>query len=261
MARARAPFLLLPVCLAALGLSGCDPKLTTGAGPADDDNNDVPLQISPEARLAAAVTMLQLDIIESSLAVSGDFDGTPSPFRSFLTDGCITLTTLDAQTPVHELSLNGCVDPNGSQYFGKGELSPLTTGDGYAFLPYVNIEDVIAVGNTENPELQHSWHSGSIQFEFVRDGSNVVTSLNVTNFMRHYMHDSVVTFSFVGMSYTGSPGNHSQWPVGGGIIRVAWDGVGVFDVTYSGGSSATFRLAGIDYRIDLTSGTLSIVQP
>jgi hypothetical protein len=263
MVRARVPFLLLTTFLAAL-VAGCDPKLTgVGGDPVDDDDGDgAPLQVSAEARLAAAVTMLHVDMIGRSLGVSGDFDGaSPAPpIRSFLTEGCIGLTTIDATTPVHELSIGGCTDPNGSSYFGKAELSPLTAGDGYGLLPYGNAEDIIASSNTATPELNQSWHSGSIQFEFVRDGGGAVTSVNVTNFMRHFMRDVVVTFTYVGMSYSGSPGSHAQWPANGSISRVVWDGIGVFDITFSGGASASFRVSGIDYQLDLTSGAVTAVQ-
>jgi hypothetical protein len=265
MVRARAPFLLLTTLLATFALSGCDPKLTgVGGEPVDDGGDDggTPPQVTPEARLAGAVTMLHLDLITRSLGVSADFDGpNPAPpIRSFLTDGCITLTTLDAITPIHELALTGCTDPNGSAYFGKAELSPLTAGDGYGLLPYGNAEDIIAASNTATPELNQSWHSGSIQFEFVRDGGGAVTSVNVTNFMRHFMRDVVVTFTYVGMSYSGSPGSHAQWPANGSISRVVWDGIGVFDITFSGGASASFRVGGTDYQLDLTSGTVTAVQ-
>jgi hypothetical protein len=266
MARARSPFLLVTPFLAALALAGCDPKLTgAGGDPVDQDGDGDgggPLEVSIEARLAAAVTMLHVDLITRSLGVAGDFDGSvpAPPIRSFLTEGCIALATLDATTPVHELAVTGCTDPNGSAYFGKAELSPVTGADAYNLLPYASSEDILASSNTATPELNQSWHSGSIQFEFVRDGSNAVTSVNVTNFMRHFMRDAVVTFTFVGMSYAGSPGSLATWPANGSISRIGWDGVGVFDITFSGGASASFREGGIDYQLDLTSGTLTAVQ-
>jgi hypothetical protein len=223
----------------------------------------VPQTASPEAILVGTVVMFHTELMTAATGRAATFDAASpaEPFRGLLTSGCITFATVDAGIPAEEMRMDGCTDSYGSQYYGAGELSPLgDSRDGYAFLPYLDESNLIAVGNPENPGLQHTWTSGSMEFEFTRDTGGTVTSVAVKNFMRHFMRDEVVTFSFVGISFAGAPGTFAAWPQAGGVIRVGWDAVGVFDVTYSGGASCTFRLRGVNYECDLTNGTLRVAS-
>jgi hypothetical protein len=264
MERAR----LLPLVLATVGTAvlagGCDPKFLNGVA----DNTHDPLPggggsgsptITTEAIITGAIVSFHAELMAGALTVAGDHDTGPSPFRSFLTAGCMNIAVVDAQVPIHSFDLAGCTDANGTVYSGLGELSPAAdSSDAYSLIPDTSFDGTISAANTADPDLTTTVSSGSLKFAFARNGGTV-SGITVSNFLRHFIGATPnVSFSY-DVTFTGGIGEVGPYPDNGGVAHVAWDGVGVYDVEFNGGPNATYRMQGQDYEVNLDTGAVQIV--
>jgi hypothetical protein len=176
--------------------------------------------------------------------------------RSIFTDaGCIVVTTTQPTVPEFDVRIDSCVDVRGTEYRGGAVLFPIDGFDGFYIWPYGNVEDKIIATNASNDELNHTFDSGNLQMLFVRSGADV-TGVDVQSFLRHVIRGKTATFSYDGVRYNGGIGSHAAYPATGGVIHVAWDSVGVFDVEFTGSSTVHFVLGGWRYRLDLSNGNI-----
>ncbi len=265
MSRSNSARLALVAVLAAASLvmGGCDPKLIAaddGAGAGTGGNDEVQLTVSEEASATGAVIALHMDILRSGLSLAAEFDSvsaSPLP-RSIFTTECITLTELDPVEPSWDLSLTGCVDGRGTTYRGGGMFESEAAIDGYTFWPYSDAADMILAENTGNTSLNHTYEQGTFWYTFNRGAGGVVIGVEVANYLRHGLLTEVATFSYDGVEYTGGVGATGEWPNAAGIVHVSWDSVGLFDIEFSGGSTASFTIQGIDYVVNMTTGDVNL---
>jgi hypothetical protein len=253
--------MFVPLLAAAwIAVVGCDPKLTgTDGGGDGGGDDDGPTEVSTEARAAGQLAAFHMDLIREALAHAASYDVPPPPApRSVFPTTCITTVALTDTT--FEMSLDTCVDTNGTEYQGKVGLEPpIDDTDGYIVFPYGDINRILATNETL-PHYSHSYEQGTLTCEFTRDTGGDVNGVNISNFLRHTMLTTIASFSYVDFDFTGSPGNFSEWPDSDGSIQVSWDEVGVFTIEMSGTSIATFRVAGVDYTVDLSTGVVQIAQ-
>lgn len=263
MERARfLPIALTTVAVAVL-TGGCDPKFVNGV--ADNTDDEVPgggsgaPGITREAVITGAIVAFHTELLAGGLSVAGDYDVVPSPFRSFLGTDCMTITLVDAQTPIHSFDLGGCADANGTVYTGLGEFAPPPdAADGFVLTPDTSFEGTISASNTVDVDLTNTVSSGSLEFTFTRSGG-AVSGLTVSNFLRHFIGSTPnVSFSYADVAFTGGTGEMGPYPDNGGVIHVAWDGVGIFDVTFDGGPNASYRMQGQDYQVSLDTGQVRL---
>lgn len=266
MDRSRALLIALPALVAAVLAGGCDPKFPNGV---EDNTHDAgggggsgtPQSVSPEAVITGAVVAFHTELLAGALSVAGDHDtgGAAPATRSFLSAGCLTITLVDAQAPVHAFDLDGCTDGNGTSYFGGGEFTPpIDATDGFLLVPDFSLERTIVSTNDTNSDLHQTVTAGSLKLAFSRNGTTA-TGLTVSNFLRHFIRDTPdVTFGYDGVTYTGGIGEMGPYPDAGGLIHVAWDGVAVFDVEFAGGPNASFRLQGQNYTVNLDTAEVKI---
>jgi hypothetical protein len=264
MKRARFCSIALVTASAAVLVGGCDPKFPNGV----EDNTHDDLggdggsgagSVTAEAVVTGAIVAFHTELLAGALTVAGDFDVAPAPVRSFLGTDCMSITLVDAQAPIHEFDLTGCTDANGSAYSGLGTFEPPDDAtDGYILYPDYSLEGAIGAGNTSDPSLNHSVSSGTLKFTFSR-GGGVVSGVTVSNFLRHFVGSTPnVSFAYADVTFTGGIGEMGPYPDNGGIIHVAWDGVGVFDVNFDGGPNASYRMQGQDYLVDLDTGDVRL---
>ena len=262
--------LMLLVLLGAVGLTigGCDPQLRAGDGLDDlggtgDDGGNAITTVSDEAAATGAVLALHMDIMRAGLSLAADFDTLtvsplPGPRTIFQTD-CLTLAEIDPAEPSFDLSLGGCVDGRGTTYRGGGSFESDGTYDGYSFFPYGDAAEMIIAENSENLIFNHTYKQGTLWFTYDREaGTGQVQGVSVANYIRHILLTQTATFSHDQLMFTGAPGNISEWPTAGAVTHVSWEGVGLYDITYTGGTSATFNLGGVDYVIQLTTGGVTL---
>lgn len=253
---------LLPLAVALLA-TGCDPKLT---GPDDEGGNntggeETPATVTPEAAAVGNILALHADLLRAGLSLAAEFDSAAAPGaspRGVLASGCLTLAELDAVLPRWSVSLEGCTDGHGTTYRGAGEFSPITGLDGYAFLPWYDV-DLIRASNDANDDFNHDVHSGSFEFGFTRTGG-AVDGVAIGKFVRHNVRNEVVTFTTVEMTYTGTPGSFGEYPDTGSTMRVVWDAVGIFDVTYESTGSASYTMQGATYIVNLGTGDVTVAN-
>lgn len=262
MLRSRLPLLLLvTVCATGLLVSGCDPKRVVGdGGSTGGTGSDPDFQVQPEAHAVTAILALHTEIMRASLGRSGDYDSSPgAPIgRGLQAASCVGVTQYSA-APAWEIRFDTCVDHNGTELRGGGQTHPLEGVDGFYFFPYVNIEDMLIATNASDQSFNHAYYSGTLEFEFQRNGSSVVDGVVITKFLRHRRGEEVIQFSYPNFEWTGTHGDWSGWPKNGTIANGVWDSVsGPFEIEFSGQSTVTFTLAGIPYVADLASGSVVI---
>lgn len=238
---------------------GCDPKLTGTGGNDDDDNNDDgPSAVTNEAREIGQLVALHLDLLASSLAQADVYDSSSAgTTRSIFPTTCITVAEIDPVGPELEMSLDTCIDSNGTEYRGRALLAPTVGVDGYTLWPYGDASVKIIATNEANPIYNHTYEQGALSMTFERSGGGV-TAVGITGFLRHNVAATPLTLSYVDFEYVGSPGSFAAWPANGGKIQVAWDGIGAFTVECGGSSTATFTLAGVLYALNLSTGAVTL---
>ena len=257
-ARPVLTLLSLPL-LAALAVTGCDPKLTGTDG--DTGGNPPPAAVvTPEALAVGNVLALHVDLLRAGISVAANYDSASAPqanLRGVVSDACWSLTETDVSLPVWALRLESCVDAHGTTYRGGGEYAPVDSLDGFAFFPYGDI-DLIRATNTEDDRYSHDVNSGSLEFSFDRDVSGVV-GVQIDKYLRHNVHGETVTFTYQGVHYSGALGSVGDYPDADSSVRVVWDGVGIFDVNFEANGKATYNMQGATYRVDLANGNVSVV--
>ena len=263
MLRFRTVFTVL-AAVGAVGIlaSGCDPKLTgTEGGSGSGGGDDGPTLVTPEARVVGAILAVHLEILRETISHSAEYDttlGTIMP-RSVFGSDCMTVSLFDPDGPIYSLDLNGCVDGNGTAYRGGGSIQPFDGLDGYYFFPYGAAENMIIAQNEADDRFNFTYDQGNLKLTFSR-GSGVVNGVVVSSFIRHFYTDVSITFSYANVDYTGPHGSISEFPEGGATINGTWDGVdGNFLIEFTGGSAATFTLAGVPYTVNLNDGSVAIV--
>ncbi len=270
---ARRPFVpafLTLVLVGALAL-GCDPKLTAtdgtdGLGGGDDGGDDVVL-VTPEAQAVGAVISTHLQIMNAALSAAAQFDDSASSapvLRDFFTSDCMTVTTLDAIAPVVEISFgdanpaDNCVDVRNTVYRGGGTVERLEGLDGFIFDPYGALDLALMATNSENAQLNHTYSQGTLAFAFVRAGTGEATATEVSNWLKHAMLSTEVSFTYQNTRFNGSPGSSATYPASGGTVQVSGEGTGNPLVEFSGTSLATFTVDDVTYNLDLATGTVTI---
>ena len=260
MTLVRIPF-WLPV-LAILVVTGCDPKKLTGTDTGGNTNTTPQnTTVTPEALAVGNILALHVDILRAGLALSAAFDTASAPaatLRGVLSAGCATLTEVDAGLPRWTMTLDGCTDGHGTAYRGTGEFAPIDSLDGFAFLPWFDT-DLIRASNDANDDYNHDVHSGSFEIGFVRS-SGAVTEADIAKFVRHTVRSDIVTFTYDGVHYTGTPGSFGDYPDSDSVARVVWDSVGIFDVDFLAGGQASYSIAGVTYLVDLSNGDVSVAN-
>lgn len=254
----KTPWLPLAVVLLA---AGCDPKLTGTDDPGTGGSGETPATVTPEALAVGNIIAFHTDLFRAGLSLAAQFDSAAapgSPLRGVLAEGCITLTEIDAVLPRWSVSVEGCTDGHGTAYRGAGECSPVTDLDGYAFLPWYDV-DLIRATNEGNDDYNHDVNSGSFEFGFVR-ASGAVTAVEVGKYLRHNVRSEVVTFTCVDVVYTGTPGAFGEYPDTGSSMRVVWDSVGIFDVDMQSTGVATYTMQGATYTVNLANGDVSVAN-
>jgi hypothetical protein len=243
--------------LAALAVGGCDPKLT---GTPDDGGNPPPATVvTPEAIAIGNILALQVDLLRAGIAVAANFDSAAAPRpRGVVSDACWSLTETDDQLPVWGLRLDNCVDAHGTTYRGGGEFAPVDTLDGFAFFPWYDV-DLLRATNDADDNYNHDVNSGSLEFSFVRDTSGI-TGVEIDKYLRHNVRGETVTFTYQGVHFSGALASIGQYPDGDSVVRVVWDGVGIFDVNFQSGASARYDMQGGSYVVDLSSGDVSVAS-
>ena len=244
---------------------GCDPKLTGvdgGAGTGGGTGDDPPeLSVSEEAAVVGAVVALQVDVIRSVFGVASDFGGAPpAPHaRTMFTSDCVT-TTQTATNPLeYEIVLANCVDERGTSHRGGGLIrEDSAVEDGFIFFPYLDAAELIRAENLTNERLNHTLEQGAFFFEYLRSTDDAITGMKVSNYLRHSLLTEIASFTWFDAEFPGTLGNLAQYPASGGRIQVGWNGVAPFDVIFSGGATATFRVLGINYVVNMGSGAVSL---
>ena len=251
---------LVTASAAALLTGGCDPKFLNGVADNTSDIGDgggsSAATVSKNAVATGAILAFHTELLAGALAVAGDHDVPPAPgIRSFLSAGCMTISVVDAQAPIHAFDLNACIDANGTEYGGVGTYEPpLDATDGFVLFPDYSEDGAIGAANSADPDLNHSLSSGTLVFTFQRNGGTV-SGVTVSNLLRHFARSTPnVSFSYSDVTFTGGIGEMGPYPDNGGKVNVVWDGVGVFEVTFEGGANASFRLQGLEYAVNLDTG-------
>ncbi|HMB69427.1 MAG TPA: hypothetical protein VKU85_08945 [bacterium] len=245
---------------AALVTGGCDPKFPNGV---EDNVSDIGdgggsnvATLSKNAVATGAIVAFHTELLAGALAVAGDHDVPPAPgIRSFLGTDCMTISVVDALAPIHAFDLNACTDANGTEYGGVGTFEPpIDATDGFLLYPDYSETGAIGAANSGDPDLNHTLSSGTLVMTFSRNGG-VVSGVTVSNLLRHFVRSTPnVSFSYSGVTFTGGIGEMGPYPDNGGVIHVAWDGVGVFDINFDGGPHASYRMEGQDYVVNLDTG-------
>lgn len=265
--RPSRPLLSCLLVLVALVL-GCDPKLigtdtgSDGTGGADTGGSGAPTVVTPEALVTGNMIAFETDLISLALSVAADFDSSSAPFRSFDT-ACATVTSLSPPDPsLYQVAFDGCVDANGTAYRGGGVLRRVNGQDGFTYLPLFDADLLRATNETNDnynfTTLSPASTAGSLVFTFQRDGSNNVTGVEVSNFLRNGVRGDTVTLSFTGVTYSGALGSHGAHPDAGSTVRIVWDGVGLFDVEFQANGMATYTMQGGTYEVDLDTGDVQV---
>jgi hypothetical protein len=252
---ARVPWF---AALSILAVAGCDPKLTgpptPGGGPTDEPD----LVVTAEAQAVGNILALHAEILRAGRAVAVDFDSasTATIARGIMPEGCWALT--EATTPYRwGLRFDGCIDAHGTEYRGGGQFEGSSEFDGYVFSPWYDV-DLLRATNSEDDNYNHDIHSGTLAIEFARE-AGVVTAVHLTNFLRHGVRAEIVTFTY-DATFTGAVGSLAEYPDGGSTGRIVWDSVGIFDVAFSGGATATYPMQGITYQVNLATGDVTAVS-
>jgi len=254
---------LLP-CLLVLVLVvvfGCDPKLIGTEGTGGTGGNETPATVTPEALVVGNMVAFHTDLIAAALAMSADFDTASTAFRSVDT-GCATVTPLSSGG-LYEILFDGCTDAHGTAYQGGGELWVINDQDGFTYLPLFDNNLLRAINETDDnynyTTLSPASTAGSLEFAFERE-SGVVHAVRVGKFLRHGVRGDTVTLSYSDVLYTGAIGAHPARPDAGSVIRIVWDGVGLFDVEFQSGGTATYTMQGATYEVDLSNGNVSVAN-
>lgn len=246
--------------LAVLALAGCDPKLN-GPGPGDDDGpDDVPdLTVTPEAQAIGNVIALHAEILRAGVSIAAEFDAAAVAAlpRGIMPAGCWALTEASAAPPQWDFRLDGCIDGHGTEYRGGGQFEEEAATGGYAFYPWYDI-DLIRATNSENDNYNHDVHSGTLGFAILRS-SGTVTGVGIDRYLRHNVRAEIVTFTY-DATYSGPFGSLPEYPDAGSTVRVVWDSVGVIDVAFAGGATATWPMLGVLYQVALDTGNVTAVS-
>jgi hypothetical protein len=244
--------------LAVLALAGCDPKLN-GPPPGDDDGpDDIPdLTVTPEAQAIGNVIALHAEILRAGASVAAEFDVAPVAglARGIMPAGCWDLTEASAAPPQWDLRLDGCIDGHGTEYRGGGQFEQELENSGFGFDPWYDL-DLIRATNTENDNYNHDVHSGTLGFTILRP-SGTVTGVGVDRYLRHNVRSEIVTFTYTA-TFTGSLDGLPEYPDAGSTVRVVWDSVGVIDVAFAGGATATWPMQGVLYQVALDTGVTAV---
>lgn len=251
--------LSLPL-LAALLVTGCDPKLTGDPGDGGGDPNPDAV-VTPEALAIGNVLALHVDLLRAGIAVAANYDSAGAAaahIRGVVTNACWSLTEADAGQPVWALRLDSCVDGHGTTYRGGGEFAPVDSLDGFAFFPWGDV-DLIRATNEANTDYNHDVNSGSLGFTFER-GTSGIDGVQIDKFLRHNVRNETVTFTYQDVHYTGALGAIGEFPDADSIVRVVWDGVGIFDVDFQANGDASYSMQGASYVVDLATGNVSVAQ-
>jgi hypothetical protein len=179
MSRSRIPILSLAAGCAGLLLLGCDPKRVVGDGTPDGGNP--PPQVQPEARIVTAILGLHMEILRASLSQSAAYDTVGArPVARAFTSACVAVTLYEATLPAWEIRFEGCVDQDGTEYRGGGQAQPWPGIDGYYFLPYGNVEDMLIASNDADQNFNHVYHSGTLELAFQRSGAGGVNGVQIS---------------------------------------------------------------------------------
>ena len=258
----------LAVTLATVGvlhLAACDPKLT---GTEDtNDNGDggngggTDPVVTTEALIVGQILTFHAQLLQESVGVAEHFDPNWNGFagRSF-PSSCATVTEQDAGIPQWTVDFTGCTDASGTVYTGGGLYEPSQLVDGYTFHPSLD-DDLIRASNPTNDDYNHTLDvigTGTVGFTFSRDQAQAVSAVTVSEFLRHIVRDEQVTFSFQSVTFTGTIGQFGNWADAGSVVRVVWDGVGLFDAVYGAGGSVNYTMQGANYTVNLADGVVTV---
>lgn len=259
----------LAVTLATVGvlhLAACDPKLT-----GTDDTNDpgdgggggggADPVVTAEALIVGGILTFHAQLLQESIAVAEHYDPNWTGFdaRSF-PPTCATVTEQDAGIPQWTVDFTGCTDVAGTAYSGGGLYEPSQLVDGYTFLPSLD-DNLIRATNPTNDDYNHTLDvigTGTVGFTFSRDQSQAVSAVTVSEFLRHIVRDQQVTFSFQSVTFSGGIGQFGNWADSGSVVRVVWDGVGLFDAVYAGGGTVNYTMQGANYTVNLVDGVVTV---
>lgn len=257
----------LAVTLATVGvlhLAACDPKLT-GIDDANDGGDGgtgggADPVVTAEALVVGGILTFHAQLLEESLAVAEHYDPNWNGLagRSFPAT-CATVTEQDAGMPQWTIDFTGCTDAAGTAYTGGGRYEPSQLVDGYTFHPSLD-DDLIRANNSTNDGYNHTIDAvgtGTVGFTFTRDQSDAVTAVTVSEFLRHIVRDEQVTFSFQSVTFSGAIGQFGTWADSGSIVRVVWNGVGLFDAVYGDGI-VNYTMQGANYTVNLADGAVTV---
>jgi hypothetical protein len=242
---------------------GCDPKLTgeggDGSGTGDGGGDGGTLEPSTEAIVVGAVLALHMELLNAGHTVAAEFDtitASPLPRTMFTTD-CVTMTEIEPLEPRWQAEMVDCIDGRGTVHSGGGVFRRDGTMDGYTFFPATPAQDMIRADNTEDPSLSHTYSQGTFWFVYDRGGANEITGIRIGNYLRHMLLTQTASFSYVDVLFHGAPGSVEQWPTSG-TIQGSWDGVGLFEATFTGGPVAHMVIQRTDYEVDLRTGDVTL---
>jgi hypothetical protein len=218
--------------------------------------------VTPEALVVGNMISFHTDLISTALARAADFDSASVALRSFDT-GCATVTALSPPDPsLYKVVFDGCVDSHGTAYRGGGVLRVVNDQDGFTYLPLFDAELLRATNETDDnynyTTLSPASTAGSLEFTFQRNGSGAVTGVTVGKFLRNGVRGDTVTLSYADVTYSGAIGAFPARPDVGSVVRIVWDGVGLFDVEFQSSGMATYTMQGGNYEVTLSTGDVQV---
>jgi hypothetical protein len=264
MFRSRvSPVLLATLCATGLLASGCDPKLVLVDDGGSSNNNNETFEVQPEARAVTAILALHMELMRASLTESAQYDGS-SPVapvtRGLSSPDCVSIAQYSTSPMAYEIRFEGCTDHNGTDLRGGGQTYPLEGVDGFYFLPYGNVEDMLIATNQNDQAFNHVYQSGTLEFAFQRN-SGGVDGVVITKFIRHLRGNETIQFSYPALAWGGTHGDWNDYPDNGAKANGVWDSVsGPFEIEFTGQSAVFFTLAGIPYAADLATGAVEVNQ-
>ena len=218
-------------------------------------------------KVAGGVIPFHGSVAAKALSTAAQFDDSASSapvLRDFFTSDCVTIETLDGIAPVIEILLgdadpaDNCVDVRNTVYRGGGTVQRLDGLDGFIFHPYGWLDAAIIATNSGDGNLNHTYSQGTLTFTFVRAGTGEATAIEVSNWLKHAMLSTEVSFTYLNTRFNGSPGSSATYPSSGGTVQVSGDDTDNPVIEFSGTSLATFTVNDVTYNIDLATGTVTI---
>ncbi|MCA9753115.1 MAG: hypothetical protein KC591_13050 [Gemmatimonadetes bacterium] len=248
----------------AAALTGCDPKLTgTDDNTGNPGDNPTPT-VSAEALVVGQMIALHQELMQQALSVANVYEGSGAPApRAFFGSDCVTLAEIDSGTPSWSLAMSSCTNQQGTTHDGGGQFEPTSGQDAYTFYPWVDPSTMIRAQNASDDNYNHTIEPitpGFLEFHFQRNGTNEVTGMLIDGYLRHVVRGDVVNLSYPEtLSFDGAVGSFGTRPVVNSTGRVTWDGIGIFDFTFTSAGTAQYTMQGNQYQVDLTTGDVSIV--